>query len=433
MKAGAAVGVGAVCAAVAALVVYRLPSHSSVSSAPAQPPLETPPGITLQLRADGVGAPPTAQLDVYYADAHGMTLYTFAKDSVRGVSTCRDECAKLWPAALAPPGTVATAGWSLIPRADGTRQWVHLGAPLYRYAHDESIGETKGDGLDNGAWRALQFRPAGILALPDGVSAREVADAGGAALVDAQGMTLYRYAGDRRHPGVGCDAGADCARRWIPLEAPAITRAVGDFSLAPRDDGITQWAYRGELLFLFDGDQKPGDANGIDADPRFQVAFVLRDFMPADATIERTEALGRILGLRSGATLYQRDRATPDEGHDFRADHGPPALGRALGTGSCDARCLRSWRPYAAPPDAFPSGNWDTTMRPDGSRQWVYKGFALYTYALEKPHEISGNETYDLTEVNGTEKVIAVDQYVTAGGAAAGIGVGALFWHAVVP
>jgi len=71
--------------------------------------------------------------------------------------------------------------------------------------------------------------------------------------------------------------------------------------------------------------------------------------------------------------------------------------------------------------------------RSDGSRQWVYKGFALYTYALEKPHEISGNETYDLTEVNGTEKVIAVDQYVTAGGAAAGIGVGALFWHAVVP
>ena len=147
----------------------------------------------------------------------------------------------------------------------------------------------------------------------------------------------------------------------------------------------------------------------------------------------RVAALGRILARTDGATLYQHDRATADEGHDFRADHGPPALGRAIGTSSCDQRCTQTWRPFLAAPNALPSGNWDIASRSDGARQWVYKGFALYTYALEKPHEIKGNETYELVRVGTTQKVIAVDQYITAGGDAAGIGIGAMFWHAVVP
>jgi predicted lipoprotein with Yx(FWY)xxD motif len=432
MKAGAVLALGAVCAAVAALAVYRMPARSSLSSAAPPPPLETPPGITVQVRADGLGVPSTTH-DAFYADAKGMTFYTFAKASPRGVSSCTGECASLWPPAIAPPGSVAAADWGVIRRAEGTLQWAHRGAPLYRYSKDTAIGDTRGEGLEAGAWHALRFEPATALQLPDGIDAREVADAGGATLVDAQGMSLYRFAGETRHPSVGCDAGADCARRWIPLEAAAVAAPVGDFTPVARDDGITQWAYRGQLLFMFDGDHKPGDANGIDADPRFAVAFVLRDFMPADAIIERTAALGRILATSAGATLYQRDRATPDEGHEFRADHGPPALGRAYGTESCDAQCTQTWRPFRAPANALPSGNWDIAARSDGSRQWVYKGFALYTYALEKPHEIKGNETYELAQVGRQQKVIAVDQYITAGGDAAGIGVGALFWHAVVP
>ncbi len=425
--------VSAACAVIAAFVVHRIPSHSTLSRTDSRPALETPPGITLQARTSGVRYSMTATApQVFYADAKGMTLYTYARDSARGVSTCIDECAGLWPAAAAPSGSTPSGDWGVLHRADGTAQWTFRGAPLYRYSKDAAIGEVRGDALD-GLWHALRFEPATALRLPDGISVHELADAGGAALVNAQGMTLYRFAGDAHHPSVGCDAGADCERHWIPLEAPEIASTVGDFAPIAREDGITQWAYRGALLFMFDGDIKSGDVHGSDADPRFHIAYVLRDFMPSDATIEATAALGRILTRTDGATLYQRDRVTPDEGHDFRGDHGAPALGRAIGTTGCDARCTQTWRPYVAPASALPSGNWEIAVRPDGSRQWAYKGFALYTYALERPHEIKGNGTYELAQVGTTQKVIAIDQYITAGGDAAGIGIGAMFWHAVVP
>jgi predicted lipoprotein with Yx(FWY)xxD motif len=223
--------------------------------------------------------------------------------------------------------------------------------------------------------------------------------------------------------------------------------AAGDFASISRDDGIAQWAYRGKPLYTFDGDTKPLDVNGIDIDPRFQVALFRRFFMPADATIRRIIPLGAILTTARGATLYQRDRAlTSEEGHDFREDHGPPALGRSFGTATCDANCATTWRPYAAPPDAVPSGFWDIAARPDGTRQWVYKGFALYTYSADKPGEITGNEIYDLAQIRDTAKAGGGDGGGDTAGADSveeklargippkiGTGVGALFWHAVVP
>ena len=45
--------------------------------------------------------------------------------------------------------------------------------------------------------------------------------------------------------------------------------------------------------------------------------------------------------------------------------------------------------------------------RPDGARQWVYKGFALYTYAGDKPGDINGNEIYDLAQVRDTARPAA--------------------------
>src|SRR5258706_434707 len=83
---------------------------------------------------------------------------------------------------------------------------------------------------------------------------------------------------------------------------------------------------------------------------------------------------------------------------------GRPALGRSFGTATCDANCATTWRPYPAPSDTVPSGFWEIATRPDGTRQWVYKGFALYTYAADKPGEINGNEIYDLAQVGDTVK-----------------------------
>jgi predicted lipoprotein with Yx(FWY)xxD motif len=241
-------------------------------------------------------------------------------------------------------------------------------------------------------------------------------------------LTLYAFEGNAAHPK--CD-GEECTRLWLPLEAPAIANSVGDFSPLARDDGITQWMYRGKPLYKFAADRNPQDANGSGVDSRFRVALVLRFFLPADATIRRTLELGDILASRSGATLYQRDRVTSEELHQFRADHGSPALGRWFGTASCDAQCTKSWPPFSAPPEALPGGYWDIATRADGTRQWVYKGFALYTYAADKPGDISGNAIYDLQQIGSMER--GVDPNGSMRAAAPGVGLGAMFWHAVVP
>jgi predicted lipoprotein with Yx(FWY)xxD motif len=404
-------------------------------------PEATPPGITLQIRAnpDRRAAP-----QLVYADTLGLTLYVYGEDKP-GHSACSGGCAQNWPPAVVPVGAAPHGDWGVISRSDGTRQWTHGGLPLYRFAKDKEVGDVGGDGAGGGAWHVATLQPDAALPVPDAVATRELGDAGGVGLTDALGMTLYVFDGTASQRMPDC-LGRDCASEWLPLEAAAIAGPGGDFDVLAREDGITQWRYRGKPLYKFSGDGKPGDVTGAGVDPRFHPSLVLRFFMPRDAAIRRDIALGAILATTRGATLYQRDLVINEERHEFRADHGSPALGRSLGVSSCDAQCTREWTPYGAPSDAVPSGYWDVLTRPDGSRQWAYKGFALYTYRKDAPGELNGHEIHTLGDVvddsglgparqHAGEAVSAnpADSYVPAGGAAAGLGISAMFWHAVVP
>jgi predicted lipoprotein with Yx(FWY)xxD motif len=397
------------------------PQQRAALDATVPAPLATPPGITLQLRADAQRSRVEIAAQWVYADARGRTLYTHAAPA------CTGACAEAWPAALAPPTAAATADWSLLELDGGRRQWVHRGAPLYTFRDDAAAGAAGGDAADGGAWHVAAFRADAGIELPHGIAVREIADAGGAGLVESSGLTLYVFDGDAAHPA--CDD--DCAQLWLPLEAPAIANTVGSFAAFARDDGITQWTYRGKPLYSFASDRKPGDANGGALDARFRIALVVRHFMPNDAAIRWTVELGHILATRSGATLYQRDRVTAEELHPFRSDRGAPALGRWFGAASCDASCAKIWPPFAAPPDALPCGYWDIATRSDGTRQWVYKGFAMYTYAADKPDEFSGNAIYDLQQIGSAQRGIDPNGSVRA--TAPGTGLGAMFWHAVAP
>jgi predicted lipoprotein with Yx(FWY)xxD motif len=428
---------------VALLAAGRLyaPVHRAVPAA-SQVPLATPLGITLQVRA---GKEPVsgAAPEQVYGDASGMTLYVYDKDIHPGTSACDAACTRTWRPAVAPSTAVPEGDWSLIERPDGARQWAYRGAPLYRYADDQVIGDTKGDGVDD-AWHAAVFHPGLGLALPDGITARELDDAGGIGLVDYRGKALYVAAdADTREPP--CDTGTECVGVWEPLEAPAIANPSPDFAVLARNDGITQWTFRGRPLFTFAGDQQPGDASSVG---RFHVVLVARFYLPADATIRRTADLGPILATTGGATLYQRDRVTTEERHVFHADHGAPALGRAFGTATCDASCTQRWPPFLAPADARATGYWDVLRRPDGSRQWAYKGFALYRYAPDAPGDVGGNGIYTLAQISNDAApepadsehrpppggwVAGVDAGAPIVGSTPGLGVGALFWHAVVP
>jgi predicted lipoprotein with Yx(FWY)xxD motif len=84
--------------------------------------------------------------DGHFVTADGMTLYTFDKDTTPGMSACTGGCTSNWPAATASSSDKPSGDWTLIPTADGKKQWAYKGHPLYRFAADKQ-GEAKGDGF----------------------------------------------------------------------------------------------------------------------------------------------------------------------------------------------------------------------------------------------------------------------------------------------
>src|SRR5277367_1799548 len=80
----------------------------------------------------------------------------------------------------------------------------------------------------------------------------------------------------------------------------------------------------------------------------------------APATIADTSK-GKALVDGKGMTLYVFDRDT-------------------AGTSNCSGQCVTSWPPLAAGADGKPSGQWTIIARPEGGKQWAYKGLPLYTF-----------------------------------------------------
>lgn len=83
----------------------------------------------------------------------------------------------------------------------------------------------------------------------------------GGMLVNSAGMTLYTFDKDAAGSGKSTCSGP-CAVNWPPLRATDADHASGDWSIAVRDDGSKQWAYKSKPLYLWNKDQKPGDKTG---------------------------------------------------------------------------------------------------------------------------------------------------------------------------
>jgi predicted lipoprotein with Yx(FWY)xxD motif len=410
----------------AALIAGTYAAIALREAAPGPPaaPLATPPGVTLQSsRRGGRAEEFTANVTILFADANGMTLYSFDRESGSDRLDCTGDCAKDWRPAMAPAGAAPDGDWSLAPLPGGQWQWRLRGRRLYRYAGDAAPGDAKGDGVDS-VWHKALFQPANLTLLPLGIGLRELANGGGEAFVDNGGMTLY-IPDDAQASRTADDP---CRAAWRPAAAPEIANRVGDFAAIARQDGIRQWSWKGWPLFRFDGDLAPDDANGAGC-AGFRVALLRRFFMPPGVAVRHHPGLGDILTTLDGRTLYARDRFIDVDGHNFRTDHGSAATGRALGAASCEADCLRDWRPLAAPAGAVAQGYWDVLTRPDGTRQWAYKGYALYSYAGDRaPGDVTGNELYALAPLGQDEP-----QPAGAPAARPGAGLGALFWRAATP
>lgn len=376
-----------------AMIFAALSAAPAFASVPDFAVPATPPGVTMEpaLRATATGSNgPTSASQSSFEDANGMTLYVFAGDTPPDPSA--------WPALVAPADARPAGDWSVVARPDGTRQWAYKGKPLYRSAKDATPGDANGRGADNGQWQlaTMQFAPDEILS-PASISLRAVNNAFGDVLVDHKGMALYTFDADQ--PGRSA-CGSDCVKTWLPLRAAGLAMPVGDWSFVRRDDGTRQWAYKGQPLYGFVGDGKPGDAKGMVADARFHPAAIRRYFTPPEVTTRINNGFP-VLASADGRTLYARDKFRFSFGSYSVNDAPPPTstVGRAIGTRGCDGDCVRTWQPLAAPKDAQSSGFWSVALRSDGTRQWAYQGYPVYTNAQDKkPGDMRGRDLFDLTD-----------------------------------
>jgi predicted lipoprotein with Yx(FWY)xxD motif len=114
-----------------------------------------------------------SSLGTYLVDSRGRALYLFEKDTGRR-SRCTGACARAWPPLITrgKPEAQGRAKASLLStnrRANGTKQVLYNGHPLYRYAPD-GPGDAFGQGVDafGALWyvlapsgRAIHTTPAG--------------------------------------------------------------------------------------------------------------------------------------------------------------------------------------------------------------------------------------------------------------------------------
>lgn len=108
--------------------------------------------------------------------------------------------------------------------------------------------------------RSLKVLPALVLTLWVSAVGAQPKTTGGI-VTDEKGMSLYVWDNDLTVPGKSACNGP-CALTWMPMLARKDAKAFGDYTLLVRDDGQSQWAYKGRPLYRFANDKQPGDHKG---------------------------------------------------------------------------------------------------------------------------------------------------------------------------
>ena len=196
----------------------------------------------------------------------------------------------------------------------------------------------------------------------------------GTVLTDARGMTLYFFADDAPGNGASTCYGS-CVKFWpvFLVDSPRVSAplAASDFSVITRTDGTKQTSYKGWPLYYFSKDASAGDTKGENIQANWSVA-------KPDYTVMyyHKPGLGTFLTDGSGRTLY------------FFAKEN-------AGEVACNGACLDNWPVFSSSPLVVPSllkiADFATTVRPDGTRQSLYKGRLLYYFIKDtKPGDTNG-------------------------------------------
>jgi predicted lipoprotein with Yx(FWY)xxD motif len=117
---------------------------------------------------------------------------------------------------------------------------------------------------------------------------------------------------------------------------------------------------------------------------------------PPDVRVETADNLGPVFADAHGHTLYEWKGDTKAGASQCNADRYHEIIGAGsvtyfLPDYQTRPTCQEVWPPFAATETSAPVGDWSVITRTDGSRQWAYKGKALYTFVDDsRPGEVNG-------------------------------------------
>ena len=399
----------------------------------------TPPGVMLVDVTKYIGNAANQYMWRHLADENGKPLYTFNADGEAGKPTCLAECTKEFIPYAAPAGSAAFGDWTIVSRPDNIKQWVYQGLPLYTYSGKDPRGEPSQQGLSTtGAenpdnfnpgsklfspkqgWKRAAYSPEKSLPMPASIDMRSLAVANGYAFVSANSKAvIYTLKAPPK------------SDEWTPVYAPSLALPIGDFTIMRREDGTAQWAYKDKPLYNFTGDYALDDINGINHGGEVSLAY--QHFVPKEVGVSILPGRGPLLvTAKGGLSVYTLSRQHLQYGgREVRGGYRSSYQdAKGLGARGCDdSDCVKMYKPIVASKDAKSWGFWEVMTRTDGTRQWAYRGNALYTYAGDKkPGDILGNNRHIIVYGDTEGKI---DLSVTGGDDvdgkyASGSG---LYWH----
>ena len=210
----------------------------------------------------------TTALGPVLTGSDGKTLYFFAPDA-NGSANCTGACTDTWPVfyketPLLGTGLIAS-DFTTITRADGARQTVYKGWPLYYFKSDAKAGDTNGENV-GGMWNVAKTEytialGAGQLKGNDGKTyTGDYKEGTGTTIyfTDQQGRTLYGFASDKQNKNNYTKADLSNNATWPLFEVSALKELPSslkksDFSTIDVF-GHTQLTYKGWPLYYFGPD-----------------------------------------------------------------------------------------------------------------------------------------------------------------------------------
>jgi len=354
----------------------------------------------------------------------GMTLYTYrADDSTPGKSQCvnvphpafsdptggfgsiplpradaHKSCSQKWPPYLADEQAQPGSDWSLIDRPEGGKQWAYRSHPLYTSIKDHKAGDRNGAvsigqaNLGGRGW-SLAMSP---LNLPPGLTLLRREE--GLVLATLNNRPVYTSL-----PGVE-HACYNCEKLFQPISAPALSSVSGDWAIVGAGAGVRQYAYKHKALYVAPAGMSDGDI--AEAGGWETVVFRKSPGNPPEIG-KHLSLLGEVFTDKQGSTLYAFTCVTP-AGDGVRCDDPGDAAEYWAMLCADGKECARRWRPYQAPANSDPKGDWTVvdvaypmfseasgfTYPPDAPRvrTWAYRGMPVYTYYEDKaPGDIRGD------------------------------------------